>query len=339
MTPSTPTFPEIIDSTMLSAYGACPRKFWYEFVCNLSPGTSIHLHAGAAFARGLEAARTAFYVTKLSHPAALLAGLNAFMAYWDADTAAAYAADPSSNPLTLELVDYPGQAKDFVNMAYALLEYFTVYPLDSDPLQPVIMAGDRPAIEFTFAIPLPIRHPESDNPIIFAGRCDMIAYFRDMITIVDEKTTAAIGPGWARQWSMRGQFYGYVWAAQTYGIEASSALIRGMAIQKTQFKHAMAIEYFAPWQIANWHTTMLNRVHAMVEDYHTGASGASSAWDQSFGDACSAYGGCSFLDLCTVEDPQAWFSTYGRRNWNPLAVDPTTSPAPPAPSTPLENEE
>jgi hypothetical protein len=54
-------FPEVIDNSIRSQFVACEGKFYRGFVENLSPvGTSVHLHAGGAFAHGIEATPTRF---------------------------------------------------------------------------------------------------------------------------------------------------------------------------------------------------------------------------------------------------------------------------------------
>ena len=57
-----PPFPAAIDSTMLKTFRGCPRRAELEYFHHWkSKLPSVHLHAGAAFAEGLEAARRAFY--------------------------------------------------------------------------------------------------------------------------------------------------------------------------------------------------------------------------------------------------------------------------------------
>lgn len=225
-------------------------------------------------------------------------------------------------------------AKDFVNTAGAYFDYFRQYPLDSDPIQPYMMPGDRPAIEFTFAIPLPIKHPITGNPLLYGGRMDMIGYYQDFLAIVDEKTTGALGASWERKWPMRGQFKGYSWAAQQHGVPAKAALIRGVAIQKTQYSHLQAITQIADHQVEEWHADMLVKVGEMVERFqswkyklehpdHSLTDGyefqfLTRPWRKSWADACESYGGCQFIDLCTSREPEVWYSTFGRRIWNPL---------------------
>lgn len=298
-----PQFPSVIDSTMLAAFDSCPQKFYYEFIENLrGRGRSIDLHAGAAFARGVEVARMAYWFGEQSPADALAHGFAAFTAEWG-----------DFEPM---IPDHP---KDFVNTGGALLDYFREYPLDSDPIQPFVFSGDRPAIEFTFAHPLPINHPVTGLPLIYAGRLDLLGYYNNTLAIIDEKTTKALGQSWASKWKMRGQFLGYCWAMQQNGLPVSTVLIRGVAIQKTQYSHMQVVQSYPQHMIDQWHANMLERVRWMVEAYCEGS------WNvkRSYSDACEAYGGCGYIDLCMSEDPSIWFDSFARVGWNPLDKDPT----------------
>jgi len=50
-------------------------------------------------------------------------------------------------------------------------------------------------------------------------------------------------------------------------------------------------------------------------------------WDYDLADACTSYGGCPFMSLCTVSNPDEWAKTdYEYRNWNPLDLNPIGKP-------------
>lgn len=312
-------FPDVIDSTILSCADSCWQQFFHEYILCLSSSViSPDLHAGGAFARGIEVARRAYWFEKLSPQDAIFEGFKAFMLQWGTEFEPAPKRDGTAHP------------KDFVNTAGAYFDYFRQYPLDSDPIQPYIMSGDMPAIEFSFGIPLPIKHPITGDPLIYGGRLDMVGYYQQFLAIIDEKTTSQLGMGWERKWAMRGQFKGYAWALQQHGIPVKAAVIRGIAIQKTQYSHLQAITQIRDFQVAEWHADMLSKVQEMVDRFQVwrnqiGAySGplngvyVSRPWRKSWADACESYGGCQFVDLCTSRDPTIWYDTFQRRIWNPL---------------------
>lgn len=311
-------FPEAVDSTMMSAYSSCPQKFLYEYILGRSPvGRSVHLLAGGAFARGLEVVRKGYYLHGLTQEAAIEAAFPEFVKAWG---------------------DYEApekQYKDDINMWAAVVAYFEEYPMESDPFQPIMHAGE-PAVEFRFSIPLHVLHPETGNPLMYAGRLDQLsADTPDTCYAQDEKTTNGLGSSWAYQWAMRGQFYGYTYAARQYGYPCQGALIRGIAIQQTQFQFAQQIVFISDDQLHRWWIHTNAKAAEMVQRYMQfdhmmhGPEGkvfAREAHDthpMSYGDACTAYGGCSFVDLCQLQAPWTVYKDFERRVWNPVAQDPT----------------
>lgn len=294
-----PRFPPVIDSTMLACFDACEMKFFLEYCLCIGPASkSPDLHAGGAFAFGLEAARRSFWRDGKLPKYAVMDGLRAFMQYWG---------------------DYepPGKhIKTFVNTAAALLDYFREYPLEQDILTPLIKTNGEPAIEFTFPVPLPIKHPQSGDPVIYGGRCDMLGKFSEIPCISDEKTTKSIGKNWSNQWKMRGQFIGYCWGAQHYGNKITTAVIRGIAIQVSKCEHIQDIIDYPQYLIDRWVESMLDKIRAMVDCFEK------NKFKYSFGEACQSYGGCWAQGICTKENPSDWYDSYPRRVWNPLGKDP-----------------
>lgn len=306
------TFPPAIDSTMLSCFDACPTKFLYEFVLRKAPvGLSIHLHAGGALASALETIRRLFYRDKLPVEQCLKVAFREYVLNWG----------------DFDVPD--GQYKDFVNMWAAIEAYLKEYPLATDYFQPYMMANGEPAVEFKFAIPTDIKHPVSGDPILFAGRADLLAQNEpSSCYVLDEKTTKAMGSSWQYQWDMRGQFYGYTFAARRMGHPCAGALVRGIAIQQTQFQFQEKVLFFTDTQLERWWKNANKKILRMVEMFERAKSstthnGIHSSFDMSFGDACSSYGGCQYTDLCVKDEPWKLYNDYETRVWDPLDPNPT----------------
>lgn len=304
---TTPRFPYQVDSTMMSTFDSCKRKFLWEYIYRLGGREkSPDLHAGGAFARGLEVARHELWSNNQPLEVALLSATREFIKTWG---------------------DYEppeDHQKSFANTLGALWDYFREYPPGEDPVRPYMIEG-KAATEFTFAIETEVKHPISGDPIMFVGRFDLLGYFNDALYIVDEKTTKSMGPTWARQWNMRGQFMGYCFAAQSYGLKVNSAIIRGLAIQKTQYKHMQAIVSYPQFLIDQWWEATNRKVVEMVHAWESSLD--IRAWTQSFGDACSSYNGCPMQDMCTTSDIRSWSESYEERYWDPLADIPDQKPA------------
>lgn len=299
------SFPAWIDSSMLSSALACPRKFFYSYVLNLSPyDISVHLHAGGAMAAAIEQVRLSWYRDGLDYGTCILRGLDKLMEFWG----------------DYEAPDFGKEKhKDFVNVAAAMVDYFKQYHPATDHIKPKIKADGTPATEFKFAIPLPVIHPVSGEPLFYVGRSDMVGEYNRLTAIVDEKTTYTFGQDWQRPFQMRGQFIGYCWAGQQCGLDTTVAVVRGIGIQASAIQHREAILIYPQWQIDRWYEHMVRKVQALVDTYARYAeSNDPDEWLMSYGDACSSYSGCEMLDLCTSPEPENWFSSFKPRNWDPL---------------------
>lgn len=290
-----PPFPAVWDSSMLAAFRSCPQKFMRTYIEHWKPKVeSHHLHAGAAFARGLEAARRAFYESGLSPDEAVEHGV--------ADLLGAYG----------DFVPPDDSAKTPARMAGALEFYFAKWPLGQDPAVPATLGGKR-AIEFSFATPLPLNHPTSGEPLMYCGRADQICEYAGGLFVEDDKTASQLGASWSRQWDLRSQFTSYCWAARAAGISVQGVLVRGVSILKTQYGCAEAVTYRPDWQIDRWLTQTIRDIEraqvAWAEGY----------WDWALDHACTEYGGCPLRQICLLQDPQPFLDlNFERREWSPL---------------------
>ena len=222
-----------------------------------------------------------------------------------------------------------GANKNFNRMWQAVEFYFDEYPLHSDPIRPYILdeKTGKTGIEYSFGVPLPINNPDTGDPIIYAGRTDLLGYYNKLAAIIDEKTTSQLGASWAEKWKLRGQFMGYVWAARQYGIDVQIVIVRGVSILKTKFGTLEVPLQFTPHIIERWHTNMLIKVSQMSEAYtqikeNSDWLNAEYYFPMSFGSTCSDFGGCMFTDVCLSKTPHMWYSDFARRDWNPLDKNP-----------------
>ena len=291
-----PPFPEVIDSSMRSDFVSCPRKCELNNILHWKPKDgSVHLLAGAAYARGLEVARKSFYVDGRPAIEAIGLGLQALMiGYGDFQCP-------------------PDSAKSCERMLAALEHYFYKFPLDSDYAKPHVFHEGSVGIEFSCVEPIDILHPVTGNPLLYSGRLDAAMCFAGGVYALDDKTTSGIGPKWSQQWDLRSQFTAYVWGLQRHGIDTQGFMIRGLAILKTKFDTAEAITYRPPWMIDRWYKQMLRDVQRMINCWTEGY------WDYNLDESCNAYGGCDYKQICLTQNPEAWLEVgFERRRWDPV---------------------
>lgn len=298
-----PEFPQYVDSSMVSEWTNCERAFYWHYIRWLNArGANVHLNAGGAFAKGVQTMREAFYQERLSQEQALARGITALLkAYGD-----------------FNLQDDSPSGKSWLRMAGALDYYTEVWPLDTEILIPVNLGGPggKLGIECTFALPLEIKHPITGNPMLYAGRFDMLAEREGVMFVVDEKTTGQLGDSWSRKWDMRGQITGYIWASKQYGIPVSSAIIRGVSILKTIYGSAEVVAQRSQWEIDRWYEQLHKKLARMISTWQTGD------YLYALGDACESYGGCSYKVLCRSHDPEPYVPVHFERSvWNPLEKD------------------
>jgi len=291
-----PPFPEVVDSSMLSSFRSCPRKFFLEYLEHWKPATpSVHLHAGGAYAHGMEAARKAFYIENKSSQDAIAIGLGALLTFYG------------------DFECPPDSAKSAERTAGAFEYYFTRYPLESDYAVPITLPSGGRGIEMSFAEPLEVNHPETGNPIIYSGRFDMVCDYAGGKFGYDDKTTSQLGASWAKQWDLRSQFTAYCWGAGRAGIPLQGFLVRGVSILKRSYDTQEAITYRPQWMIDRWYEQVwrdLERMKTMWDG---------NDWDYNLDHSCNEYGGCPFRQPCLSADPQPWLETsFTQRRWNPL---------------------
>ena len=291
------TLPHVIDSTMIGDYRTCPERFYRSYIENLShrDRQSFDLTAGTALHRGLYRARVSFYESRDLEKAKIDGLRELILAY-----------GPDDPP--------PAKANKALDRILAAYEgYWERYPLETDSVQ-VIMGTRGPMVEQCFSIPLPVMHPDG-QPMCYGGRIDWLAKFADGIYCVDEKTTGYMGPTWGDGWDLRGQFLGYMWAANQFGFPVKGTIIRGIKLLTNSVGFQETIVYYKEWLVSQWLEELLDTIQRIVSDYSTGR------WAKVFHYPCSDYGGCEFRALCSTNNPEKWVDTlYKPRDWSPLKV-------------------
>lgn len=289
-------FPSLLDSSMLATFKSCPAKFQMQYVDNWkSKGKSVHLHAGGAFAHGMEATRRSFYELHDDKETAVAKGLGALLEFYG------------------NFDCPPESAKSAVRMAGAFESYWDEYSLNHEDFTPISYAGGKRGIEFSFSHALPILRPDTGEPIVYCGRMDAIVSYLGGRFICDEKTTTQLGDSWAKQWPLRSQFTGYSWGCRESKLKVDGVVVRGVAVLKTMYKHAQDISYRSDRQIDEWYVELLSWVEDIVHCYKTGV------WKHNFDHACAEYGSCAFMNVCMSEEKEKWLDTaFEKKVWNPL---------------------
>lgn len=302
-------FPAVIDNTIRKDFVQCPTLAMYRHVRSIRPEdeNSVDLHFGKCFARGLEVARKHFYVREIPFSGcpddAVEAGIEAAVAEWG---------------------DFAGTTKGYKSLGRlpsAIRYYFEQWALGGDGLTPM-----PDGIECKFSIELPLKHPDTGEQLLYAGRYDMKATNADgRIYIVDEKTASRLGDLWWLQWDLDSQMTGYLWSVrQEYltgdkrfepEVPEMMALVRGISILKDGYGHAEVAVTRPQWMIDRWYVQLLRDVRRMIGAYRA------NEWDLALhSNSCVCYGrACDYAPLCLTPNPeQRIVDEYKTVVWNPL---------------------
>ncbi len=273
---------------MLGSWATCETKgYWAWFRTQVPKARNIHLHSGAAFASAIEAARKAYYIKGAPQEEAAGAGLRALWRGYG-------------------VFDGDGtEQKSWNRMSGALIAYLDEYPFATDQLQPYYFEG-APVIEFSFALPLKVLHPETGEHVLLTGRFDMVGEARRLAYITDEKTTGQLGAKWAQKWDMHSQFLDYMWAALEYGIPAVGACVRGIAIYKAGYEFAESFPLYTKRAIKD----NIAQIERTVEKMKV--SWAENEYDQNgiMSGACGMFAGCQYKLLCQSDKAELWLPTH-----------------------------
>lgn len=325
-----------VDSTMITCLRSCPEKMNLEFIYGLRPpGISVDLHAGAAFATGVEAVRKAVFQKGKPLSEALTEGYAAYSLAWG----------------DFEIPEWKKTAKTRENVWFAVEEYFRKWSPLTDHFQPYYLNG-KPTFEWSFAIPLepcregdnrleangevtyrsynPDDHPghfpnhPNGSPWLYSGRFDMLGSYEGQPRWGDEKTTGgSISTGWADKWRLRNQFLGYTWALRQHGMQTVGGVVRGIAILKTKIDLVEATPIYSDDQIDRWYEQLRRDMWRLRQAWDSGY------FDLNLADTCTSYGNCMFMNICAAssENRLNWMNDFEVRRWNPLEKNPISEAA------------
>lgn len=298
-------FPPVISASLRSLFNGCHKKAFWSEIYGLRPkGANVHLTAGSAYAAALEAYRRSYW------------GSGAFESETDRYDEAVFR---GLEALIKSYGDYTppeGEKKTFDRVVAAFVEYLYAYPPTTDHVIPSY-SHLGPRVEFSFAFEIAdLKHPVSGDPILYTGRLDQLADFNGALFIFDDKTTGAgFSQHWRRQWDLRSQFTGYAVGCELHGIRIAGAIVRGMAILKTECKTVEAITYRPEWMIDRWKDRLIWDVKRMLTCWET------NSWPNTGEESgeCSNYGLCPFTVLCSSQHPENFIDVYfDRGRWDPI---------------------
>jgi len=288
------------DSTSLSLLKSCPRLYEYTILKDYSPRQeSIHLTFGIYYHSALEH-YDHYRAQGMSHEKAQLRCLEWMMsATWDFKMNRPWLSDMKEKTrFTL------------VRTVIWYLEQFA-----DDPLETVILANGKPAVELSFRMGLDFASPDGEEYML-CGHLDRVAKMNDDFWVVDKKTSkGAIGQDFFEKFSPDNQMSLYTFAGQVvYETPIKGIIVDAAQVGVTFSRFQRGIVPRSPGQISEWYNdtkTWIRTAESFAKEQY---------WPQN-DKFCSMYGGCAFREVCSKspEMRNEWLPRLMKtRTWDPL---------------------
>lgn len=287
------------DSTSLGELKTCARKYYYRILLGLSPrDLSVHLKFGLGFHGALERYDHARAAGADFQEGARVA-LKWVMDYtWDHKMGRPWlSSDPNKNRGTL------------IRTVVWYLDQF-----QNDPIETLILANGKPAVELSFAIPLPFESSKGE-PFILSGHLDRVGHFASGLYIADRKTTKwTLSKSYFDQFSPHNQFSTYIFAGKVaYDLPIAGLIVDAaqVGVGFSRFERQIVPrtrEETDEWLVGLRHWLRMAEYFAEAGEWPMNES------------SCGNYGGCAFRPICS-KTPGAraqWLATgFDKQIWDP----------------------
>lgn len=295
-----PTLQLTIDSTSLGEFKTCPRKYYYRMILGYVPrSTSVHLQFGLWLHQGRELYERR-KTSGSSHEEALHTAIKFLLtATWDRATGRPWWSDH--------------KLKNRYTLIRTLVWYLDQFG-ENDPLQTIILANGKPAVELSFKFNMGLLSI-TDEPIMFSGHLDRLVKFNSGTYVSDVKTTSStLGSNFFAQFTPDNQFSLYTLAGKiAFETPIAGVIVDAcqIAVDFSRFERQLIIRSEA--QVDEW---LVDSIHWISQ---MGQAAEQSYWPQN-DKACHHYGGCPYRPVCS-RPPSArskWLEVdYVRSTWDP----------------------
>lgn len=288
------------DSTSLGELKLCPRRYFYRILCGWTPRElNVHLKFGLGFHGATERYDHA-RAQGAEHAEALRTAVRWVMDYtWD---------HKMGRPWISSMNE-----KNRLTLVRTVVWYYDQY--ETDPLETVLLANGKPAVELSIMLPLPYKS-ETGEQFLYGGHMDRVARLGEPSYVVDKKTTKnTLGKSYFAQFSPDNQFSGYIFLASAgFGFKLAGLICDAaqVAVNFTRFQRELISR--TPDQIKEWVKDLAYWLR-QAEFY------AKQGYWPMNDKACHVYGGCPFREICAraPETRESWLKgSFAKQLWNPL---------------------
>lgn len=275
------------DSTSLTAFATCPRKYYYSNICGWTGANkSVHLIFGGHYASALEHYHK-FRAADVTHEDALRNVVREVMVNtWD------YEHDETG-----ERLPEGGAAQDWhhdknTKTRDTLIRSIVWYleQFKDDPMETVILPDGRAAVEYSFSL-------ELSEDFLYCGHIDRLVRYGDNkdIYVQDQKTTGTtMTPYFFKNFSPDYQMSGYTWAGQIiFNMPVKGVIVDAaqIAVGFTAFARQPVLR--SAKQLEEFRTEALHYISLAQRAHESGYYPMNRT-------ACGNYGGCEFQQICSA---------------------------------------
>lgn len=298
-----PTLQFAWDSTSMSAFKECPRKYYYSIILGYTTKQpSFHLEFGIWYHEALELYDRILAKGGTHDEATRSAVLKTLKSTWNKSLKRPWSSgDSNKNRFTL------------IRTIVWYLEQFK-----NDPIKTIRLADGTPAVELSFRYPFPHEFTTGERAV-FCGHLDRMGDIGGASWIIDRKTSKheVRDDHYWRQYSPDNQMSAYSFAGRVvYNIP-----VRGVIIDAAQ-----VMVTFSRFQrgFANRTESQLDEWAADTQSYMEQADKYSrdNYWPMN-DKSCFNYGGCPFRPICAraPEVREKFLELeYNKRIWDPLQI-------------------
>ncbi len=263
------------DSTSLSSFATCPRKYYYSMLQGwTSVNKSVHLIFGGHYASALEHFHKHRAADVTYEDAVRLVVREVLENTWDREK--------------MVPQDWMHASKTRDTLVRSIVWYLEQFK--NDPMQTVILSDGKAAVEYSFSVNL-------SEDYVYCGHIDRLVTYGDAsdVYVQDQKTSGAqITPRYFQGYSPDYQMTGYTWAGQII----FSTPVKGVVIDAAY----VAVGFTA------FGRQPVTRSEKQLEEFRTEAlyyiNSAKRCHEENYypmnRTACGNYGGCEFRQICSA---------------------------------------
>ena len=283
------------DSTSIKLAQECLYKYKLKMIDGWQyPNKSVHLLFGGWYASALETYHKLRAAGADFLPAVEQVVHEALIATWDHETDSPWTSDHST------------KTRD--NLIRTIVWYLDQF--EDDPAKTLILANGKPAVEFSFSIPV-------DSGLVFSGHFDRVVDYSGHNYIQDQKTTGTtLTTRFFDGFSPDTQMSMYTFAGKiAYSIPVHGVMIDAAQIAVGFSRFERGFTFRTEDQLNEWYDDTLASITTARQATH----------DQHFPmnpTACGNYGGCEFRGICSksrkVREQYLAATFVKDKPWNPL---------------------